>query len=649
MCIPPFLTLCLWLAGSTGDSPLALPLDGRPQWLQRDGIVMVGSWEPLLFRVRRDGSEGYTPTPEQRAAYEREHSPEMVAEFKRLGANFVMMHAYKGFGLRAERESMEDAVRFAKQCRQAGLRVGVYAGSGTLGWELFYQEQPQAKDWILLNGHGNPIPYGSAAYRYYFNRNHPALLNYQREVIRFSVEKIQADLLHFDNYCVGPGTDAQSVSSFREYLSRTFSPQQLAQAGIDDVDTVTPPIRTDAQGPLRLWWLDFSCQWLADSYRELSRYARSLRSDILLECNPGGPSSRITPPIDHGRLLSAGEAFWDESVASGYRDRQLQSRIRTYKVARLMNNMAFSYTTTPLEAAESMAFNLNCLGCVGWFEYGKFVALPGSTRPVSSALKPYIQFFNTRRDLFRDTEVLADVAIWRNFASQVFAPASLSKVGRDPPYCLTANVEQRLIEQRIPFQIIFDPQLHEVNRYRALVLAGCVALSDEQVSRVRDYVRGGGHLCIIGAAATHDQWMKPRTTNPLADLGRRRPLTADQVLRAEESDDWIEAIRRACGSRLTVSIDAEPGVCMEVIAQRNRRLIHLVNYRSDEAANNVAVRLSVPPGTRVRNVVLTSPERPADMEIKFTSQADTAIFTVPAVRVYEIAVVNLDDEVPAPR
>ncbi|MHC4464610.1 MAG: hypothetical protein ACYS30_24740, partial [Planctomycetota bacterium] len=55
-----FLFLCL--SGLVNAEPLTLPLDQRPNWLQRDGIVMAGSWEPLLFRVRRDGSDGYTPT-----------------------------------------------------------------------------------------------------------------------------------------------------------------------------------------------------------------------------------------------------------------------------------------------------------------------------------------------------------------------------------------------------------------------------------------------------------------------------------------------------------------------------------------------------------------------------------------------------------
>ena len=89
------LLLLCGLLPLAGADTLTLPLDQRPAWVAQDGIVMAGSWEPLMFRVRRDGGSGYEPTPEQRAAYEREHSPEMVAQLKSLGVNFVMMHCYK--------------------------------------------------------------------------------------------------------------------------------------------------------------------------------------------------------------------------------------------------------------------------------------------------------------------------------------------------------------------------------------------------------------------------------------------------------------------------------------------------------------------------------------------------------------------------
>ena len=606
--------------------PLTLPIEQRPEWLQRDGIVMAGSWEPLLFRVRRDGDDGYTPTAEQRAAYEREHSPEMIAELKALGVNFIMMHCYKGAGLEAEKESMADAVKFAKLCRDAGLRVGVYNYSGAFLWEPLFKETPQARDWVLLGGDGKPLTYGGgAAYRYRWNRNHAGAAAFYRQLVRFAVEDIGADLLHFDNYGYGPGHDANSVQRFRDYLGQTFTAGQLKKMGVSDRNEVRPPLTDGPEIMLHRAWLEFSCRSLADSYHDMSRYARTLRKDILIECNPGGPENRIRPPVDHGRLLAGGEAFWDEGQSPGYSGGQLRSRIRTYKVARRMDNVAFAYTTTPLEMAESMAFNRDCLGCICWFEYAKLVAKPGSNEPMPKALAPFIRFFHSRRDLLRGAEAVADVAVLRSFSSQVFADSKYAG--------LTYRVEQALIENRVCFQIIYDDHLNDLSRYRVLILAGCVALSDGQIEQIRRYVRSGGRLCVVGPAATHDQWLLPRDRPALDDL------PAADVVRIEEKDDIVGAVRRACDDRLAMSIQAGSGLCAELTEQPGRRLVHLVNYQLGNPAKDISVQLRLPPGRSVKAVTLVSPERENDLEVSFQEQDGLIIFRVPQVHVYEIAMV----------
>jgi hypothetical protein len=607
--------------------PLTLPPEQRPDWLQRDGIVMAGSWEPLLFRVRRDGSDSYTPTVEQRAAYEREHSPEMIAELKALGVNFIMMHCYKGAGLEAERHSMADAVKFAQLCRDAGLRVGVYNYSGAFLWELFFREMPQAKDWVLLDTAGQPLTYGSASYRYYWNRNHAGAQAFYRQLVRFAVEDIGADLLHFDNYEYGPGHDANSVRRFRAYLGETFTTEQLGKMGVNDLKDVQPPLTGPPETMLRRAWLEFSCRSLTDSYHDMSRYARTLRKDILIECNPGGPGNRIRPPVDHGRLLQGGEAFWDEGQPPGFNAGQLRTRIPTYKVARRMDNIAFAYATKPLEMAESMAFNRDCLGCICWFEYGKIVAMPGSDESMSEALPPFIRFFHARRDLLRDAEVVADAAVLRSFPSQVFADSKYAG--------LTSQTEQALIKNRVCFQIIYDEHLAELSRYRVLVLAGCVALSDRQAEQIRRYVNSGGRVCIVGQAGTYDEWLIPRERPALDDL----PTAG--VVRIEVDNDVVSAVSRACDNRLSVSIRAGAGICSELTEQPGRRLVHLVNYRVDGPVKDVSVRLRLPPWRRIKAVTLVSPEREKDFEVSFQEGDGLITFIVPQVCVYEIAVVTM--------
>jgi hypothetical protein len=277
-----------------------------------------------------------------------------------------------------------------------------------------------------------------------------------------------------------------------------------------------------------------------------------------------------------------------------------------------------------------MAFNDNCLGCVGWFEFGRLVAMPESKEPVSGALTPYIRFFNTRRDLFTGAQVVADAAVWRSFASQVYAAPEHS--------ARTADVEERLIQERVPFQIIYDGQLRDLKRYRAVVLAGCVAVSDTQLANLKAYAAQGGRLVIVGDFATADEWMNPRPIDRLVNL------PAERLTRIGLRDDCLQAIREACPGGLAVRVDAEAGLCMELAAQENRRLVHLVNYR-DQPARNVGVRLRLPAGTSIKSVKLTSPEQPEQRELSVTQKDDTANFTVASVGTYEIAVVELDRRV----
>lgn len=632
-----FVVLCLY--GLVQAEPLTLPVaqsllsqgQACPRagggWLRSDGIVMAGDWEPLLFRVRRDGGDGYTPDALQSAAYAQEHTPQMVEQLKALGVNFVMMHCYKGAGLVAEQQSMADAVEFARLCHDAGMRVGVYAYSGAFLWEPLFKEVPQASDWVLLDENRKPRTYGSATYRYYWNRNHPDAQAFYRKIVSFAVTKIGADLLHFDNYIAGPGCDLNSADRFRQYLRQTFTREQLKDAGAGDANAVQPAMTGQADNLLRRAWLDFSCQSLADSYYQMSRYARTLRKDILIECNPGGPGSQIRPPVDHGRLLLGGEAFWDEGEQPRYHDGRLYTRIRTYKVARCMDNVAFTYTTSPLEMAESMAFGGDCLGCICWFEYAKIVARPGSKDPVSAAITPFIRFFHARRDLFRDAEVVADAAVLRSFGSQVFA---------DPKYArLTYQVEQALIDNHVCFQIIYNQQLADLHRYRAVILAGCVALSDQHIKQIEQYVKSGGRLCVIGPLATHDEWMFPRTKPSFANLSDSR------VVRINENGDIMAAVCQACDNKLTLSIQIGSGLCSEMTEHLGRRLVHLVNYHVDPVTN-IKVTVRLPAGRNAKSVTLVSPQRQNDIPLPFEAQDGCVKFIVPEVSVYEIAAIIMN-------
>ncbi len=95
---------------------------------------------------------------------------------------------------------MTEAVEFSRRLHDAGFRMAVYIFSGAFLWEPFFQEMPQAKDWVLLDVRGKTLIYGKATYRYRWSRNHPDARAFYKKIVRFAVEEIRADLLHLDNW-----------------------------------------------------------------------------------------------------------------------------------------------------------------------------------------------------------------------------------------------------------------------------------------------------------------------------------------------------------------------------------------------------------------------------------------------------------------
>jgi len=90
-----------------------------------------------------------------------------------------------------------------------------------------------------------------------------------------------------------------------------------------------------------------------------------------------------------------------------------------------------------------------------------------------------------------------------------------------------------------------------------------------------------------------------------------------------------------------LAIQAAPGLCSELTEQAGRRLLHLVNYRVDNPIKNIVARMRLPAGCQVKTVMLVSPERKSDLQLPFEEHGGVVTFTVPEVRVYEIAVLTM--------
>jgi hypothetical protein len=558
----------------------------RPKWMDEPGIVMAGNWEVPSFRARRMGSVDFTLPPEKLADYAREHTPEMVAQLKELGVNFLMLHGYKGAGLQTERQGFEDTKRFAELARRSGMRVGVYIG-GTMLYERLFEEEPNAPQWQTRGPRGEPIFYNRAqTFRYAAVRNHPGFIEYLKKPVRFAMEQVNADLIHFDNFGLGATSyDSFTKQQFRAYLKAHG--KQLAD----------PPTTDDPTDPLFRDWTRYKCEALFQHYAAMSEFVRSIDPDCAVECNPGGvrDGSSTLRGVDHARLLRLGSAFWDESPGTRWSQERgvATTRIRSLKVGQLSRNSTFLYCESPLDLAESMAFNVNCLGSVAWFEWGKVTTAHLSGRPIPPEMKTYIRFFLDHQDLFRQSRTVADIAVVRTFAEQSFGPRRYM------------SIEQALIQGHVAWRIIFDRQLDYLKGYRVVVAPDDPWLTPDQRSRLRDFASQGGLLVVSSSV--------------------KQPADFPSTLRG----------------RLRAVVEAPSSVAMELCQQQSpqRVLVHLVNYNIEQTINDVPLSLRLTTG-QPNSARLLSPEAAEPQTLPVRFENGRYCMTVPQLKVYAVVVID---------
>lgn len=643
----------------------------RPSWLGREPLIIAGNWDSMpIFRRRVGGNPTW-----QEEDYAREHTEETVLKLKQLGVTMAIIHFYKGFGLAAEKEHMDEARQLAALLKKHGLRVGVYVGS-TVAYETFLAERPEAEEWFVPPYLGRPVVYGGQTFRKRVYFMHPGYRGYMREVVRIAVQDFQADLIHFDNTSLQAQAPVffhpQAIEDFRAFLRRKYSREMLKKRfGFAEVRFVEPPAddrpRSTIDDPLWQEWADFRCEQLAAYYGEMARHIRRLNPETAVESNPhSGISGRNTvweQGVDYPRLLAHTDVVWtEESNPAGVTpDGILVSKIRTYKMAATLGNSIFTYTGgvrgAPLQMAEAMAYNRQNLGMVGGVLAGW---------DASEDERRYIAFYRKNFDYYRDIASAADVAVLHSYASLAY--------NNDQPWQSTMLAEQALIQAKVPFDIIFDRQLEDLSRYRVLVLADQECLSDEQVRRLEAFVRGGGGLVATGQTSLYNEWRQRRREPGLKALigaggaavqreaGKGRvaylpalepalekppaaPMTSQYWKLPKNWEGLVRAVRWAARGELPLEVKGPLTVTAELVEQRaaGRLLVHLLNYDAARRpeAGRIEVSVRLPAGKSVSRAQLISPDEKGPQPLACTVRQGRATCVVPRLRTYSVAVLPL--------
>ena len=565
-------------------------------------------------------------------------------------------------------------------------------------YETFFAEEPRAQDWIQRDAAGQPImlEYGyQQSFRYrpcFSNQNY---LDYLKKVVRYAVVEVKTDFIHFDNFDLSSEPDSCHCNAckagFRKRLRTKYSAEQRKDRfGFDNLTTVNPPLWNKSNPPDKMdiifdpafqEWIDYRCQSMADALSQMVTLIASLNPEVVVEINCGGmvgENSPWTSGTDRTRLLPLTQVFWDEQdMQPEYLpDGRLITSIRSYKMARCYQNVALTNSSQwpgELGVAEALAFN-QTIGFAG-------------SNPLSAEMVKYIAFYRKHRDLYVGSRDVATVAVLRSYPSITYhnSRAGLSAI----------LMEQALIQGRVPFQYAFDEYLLRLSpsSCKVLILPDSECLSDQQLAAIRSYVQAGGGLVATEQAGLYDEWRRLRVKPGLEGLvdgqssaaAYQEEVSASPILlgaptrkqigkgrvvylpgiafdgampeaepyftigpefwkRPKNWQHLLQSVAWAAQDDIPLEVSGPDYLAVNLVEQPDmrRRMVHLLNYntRVTPSIENIQVKCAVPTKMTAKNVTLYSVASDSGDSLKFTMHGSDAVFTIPRLDTYGIAVVS---------
>jgi hypothetical protein len=649
------------------------PARYTPQWI-REGFADAGAThEPWLFQVRRNNPDF---NQWQKGDFDYQLTEPYIKAIAEAGVTVYHVGCYKGFGFLAEKEYMDKVAQAVAIAHKYGLKADTYVQWNTMAYETFFAEVPEAKTdmWYQMDENGKPLllTYSyQQAYRYRPCFNNDAYMNYYREkVIRYVVEKVKTDFIHFDNFDLNypPAADFNpaTIMAFRKFLKEKYTPEQRTERfGYEDVSYVLPPMWNKenpaekmevVNDPVMQEWVDFRCWTMTSRLAECARFVRGLNREIVIEVNPHGlvGSNRAWEAgINHSDLMQYTNVIWTEDDNNPRWENGISiGKFRHFKLGRTTGNYIMTYCGKSQDFAENLALN-------------RTIGFLGTDIPTGVA-KQYLDFWKNNKELYTNVSGAEKVAVLRSYPSMAYNNLETQ---------VAVNMAEQTLQQRqIPFDIIFDQQIGRLSKYNVVVLADQESLSDESIAELKKFLSQGGGIVMTGSTGKLDQWRRarkislmgallsetdaasietgtslehpvafsygqgkvmylPRLNQPKEDI----KLGMETVWMMPENANELEsAVFWAAGRRLPLEVKAPEWIGISHDSQDTREIIHLFNYK--DALNAGAITLEY--SGKVKKAWVVSPDYEAKKTVPFTRDGDLTILKISDLAIYEIIVLE---------
>lgn len=604
-----------------------------PSWVGPGKVRWVWAlWEPMIF-YRRLGHPSGTVEGGTRWAedwYEQMHSEETVRWLADLGVNCVTTHYFKGFGLKGEATEMERAKDFVALCHDYGIRVFAYHQLSTIIHETFLDEVPNAGEWCQVDAAGNVRLYGGNVYwRWLACQQNKEYLAYVKGVIRQAIEVAGADGIQYDGFSYECHCEI-CQKKFREYLKREFPTHEasLARFGLRTLDHVRIPpdaVYSKLWDPVYQELQRFRREAMADVLCDLYRFIKGINPEVAVVNNEGWPRQKKSNQ-NHVLNIPLTGKYQDALVAESgdfpqVTEREMVNKVLFYKIGNALGRTVqptiwlpgetggIAAPTLPeqerLAIAEAAAFGGHWAGAT-WAlrprNKGKSVVLTQDPA-LEDAVKSYFHFFKNHEFLFEGARPVANIALYFSYESHAF--------DFQESYPCVMGAKQILLQNQIPFSIVFSDHQEQLKDYRIIILASQTCLSDEEIDMFADLARSGKGLLVTGQTARYDEDLRERSDEAAAVI-RNVPNalymgeSLERISEAKDviphqlpsrAGDFLDGLRSLieatqtdlpvclCGAALYVGLDVHR-------LASGALTVHLLNYRNDQPVQNLTLMLS---------------------------------------------------------
>ena len=642
-----------------------------PQWI-RDGFVDDGAThEPWIFQVRRN-NEHFNLW--QKDAYDYQMSEKYIKALAASGVTVYHVSCYKGFGFEAEKDNMDKVAKAAATAHKYGMKVDTYVQWNTLAYETFFSEVPKAKKdlWYQIDVNGKPLmlTYGyQQSFRYRPCFNNDEYMNYFKDrILRYVVEKVKTDFIHFDNFELNPPPEADfnpaTIAAFRKYLTDKYSSAQRKERfGFDNMSNILPPAWNQSNpsekmhtinDPVIQEWIDFRGWTLTSRLAECARFVRKLNKEVVIEINPHGilgNDRAWEAGINHGDLMQYTNVIWtEENNYPQWKDGVAIGKFRSFKLGRTTNNFIMTYNHTPNDFAEDLALN-RTIGFLG-------ESVSDGTR------EKYLNFWLANKGLYTHCRGGEKVAVLRSYPSMAY-----NTMGTQ----LAVNMAEQTLQQRqIPFDIIFDQQMRLFSDYSVIVLADQESLADSIIEAIKSYVAQGGGLVVTGNTGKFDKWRRIRkqslvemmlekeNNSPIADTtknsysfsyGKGKVIYIPEIIQPEgivklgfdtkwqmplNANELESAVYWVARHNLPLKVKAPEWVGVSHDSQKNREIIHLFNYNSNKNVGGITLEYQ----GIIESAWLVSPDIKGKSIIPVFEKGGVTSLKIPNLQVYDIVVLE---------